>query len=184
MSAQVHCDEAIGARELGIHLALPCEGAAAATLERLAASNEATALSRDLDRGLRARLAFANGHAQEALRLLEAIDAHDSQGDLAVTPFASRASERYLHGEVLASLGRDAEALRWFASLGVGSVTEIPLQAPSQLRQAEIFDRRGDRAQAVMHYERALELWRDADRSFQAATETAQERLATLRSAP
>jgi tetratricopeptide (TPR) repeat protein len=154
--------------------------AAAARLERLAASGGATSLVRDLDRGLRARLAFAERRPGEALLLLEALEARDSQGDIAVTPFVTRANERYLRGEVLTSLGRDVEALRWFASLGVGSVTEIPLQALSHLRRAELHERLGDRAQAVRHYRRFLELWRDADPELRPVVDDARRRLERL----
>jgi hypothetical protein len=154
--------------------------AAAAKLQRLAASGGATPLSRDLDRGLRARLAWQRGRADEALRLLEALEPSDTQGDIAVTPFVTRASERFLHAEVLASLGRDAEALRWFASLGTGSVTEIPLRAPSHLRQAEIHERLGNRDRAARHFARFLELWQDADPTFQPVVDAARRRLASL----
>jgi DNA-binding SARP family transcriptional activator len=154
--------------------------AAAAELERLAALGTATPLVRDLDRGLRARLAWQAGRPEEALRLLDALEARDSQGDIAVTPFVTRANERFLRAEVLASLGRDVEALRWFASLGTGSVTEIPLQALSHLRQAEIHERLGHRDQAATHYARFLALWRDADPEFQQVADSARQRLASL----
>jgi hypothetical protein len=82
--------------------------------------------------------------------------------------------------DVLASLGRDAEALRWFASLGTGSVTEIPLQAPSHLRQAEIHERLGNRDQAARHFARFPELWQDVDPTFQPVVDAARRRLAGL----
>jgi DNA-binding SARP family transcriptional activator/TolB-like protein len=154
--------------------------AAAAKLERLATSRDASTLVRDLDRGLRARLAWQEGRPAEALRLLEALESRDSQGDIAVTPFVSRANERFLHGEVLVSLGRDAEGLRWFGSLGSGSVAEIPLQALSHLRQAEIHERAGNRDQAVRHYARVLELWRGSDAEFQPGVEAVRRGLARL----
>lgn len=154
--------------------------AAAARLERLAASSDANTLTRDLDRGLRAHVAWHRGRAQEALGLLETLESRDSQGDIAVIPFVTRANERYLRGELLASLGRDGEALQWFASLGGGSVTEIPLQAPSHFRQAEIHERLGHRPEATRHYARVLELWRDADPEFRRLADSARQRLAKL----
>ncbi len=65
---------------------------------------------------------------------------------MAVTPFASRANERFLRGELLAALGRDSAAVRWFASLGHGSVSVIPLQALAQQRAGA---QRGGRARAA-----------------------------------
>ena len=141
---------------------------AAATLNRLAGAGGANALVRDLDRGLRARLAWQAGHAGEALRLLEQMESRDAQGDVAAIPFVSRANERFLRGEILESLGRNEEALRWFASLGVGSVSEIPLAAPAHLRQAEIYRKLGKRDEAAKHASRAAELWRNADPGFRA----------------
>jgi DNA-binding SARP family transcriptional activator len=153
---------------------------AAATLQRLAASGDANALVRDLDRGLRALLARERGRPQDALRLLQTLEGRDSQGDIAATPFVTRVHERYLHGEVLVSLGREAEALTWFESLGNGSVTELPLRAPSHLRQAEIHDHLGNRQQAARHYERLLELYRDVDPEFQPLVDAARRRLEVL----
>jgi DNA-binding SARP family transcriptional activator len=153
---------------------------AAGKLQRLAASGHATALIRDLDRGLRARLAWRQGRSEDALRLLETLESKDSQGDVAAIPFVSRANERFLRGEVLVSLGRDAEALHWLESLGDGSVTEIPLRAVSHLRQAEIHERLRHRDQAVAHYSRFLELWRAADRGFQPLVDSIRRRLDSL----
>jgi DNA-binding SARP family transcriptional activator len=154
--------------------------AAGAKLQRLAASKEANALVRDLDRGLRAGLAWQKGRPEEALRLLEALESRDTQGDIAATPFVTRANERFLRAEVLASLGRDAEALRWFASLGIGSVTEIPLRALSDLRQAEIHERLGNRSESVRHYTRFVELWREADPELRPLVDAAHRRVASL----
>ncbi len=153
---------------------------AAATLHRLAASGNATSLVRDLDRGLRAQLAWEHGRPEEALRLLEALESRDWQGEVTLTPFVSRANERFLRGEVLAALGRDAEALAWFASVGIGTVTEVPLQALSHLRQGEVHERLRNRAQAARHYARFIELWRDADPEFRPRVDSARARLATL----
>lgn len=154
--------------------------AASAKLRQLATSGEATVLTRDLDRGLRAQLLRKAGHPEEALRLLQSLESSDSQGDIAVTPFVARANERFLHGELLASMGRNTEALQWFASLGDGSVTEIPLRAPSHFRQAEIYARLGKRDQAARHYARVLALWSDADAEFQPLVDAARRRLANL----
>ena len=156
--------------------------AAGAALHGLAASAQANALIRDLDRGLRARLERQAGRPDRALHLLEEMESRDTQGDVAATPFVARASERFLRGELLVSLSRVAEALPWFASLGVGSVTEIPLQALAHLRRAEIHERLGQRDLAATHYARCLELWHDADPGFRPLIETARRGLARMSS--
>ncbi|MGH7695690.1 MAG: hypothetical protein ACRENH_11955, partial [Gemmatimonadaceae bacterium] len=148
--------------------------AAAAKLQRLAALASANALTRDLDRGLRARLAWQASRREEALRLLEALECLDSQGDIAMIPFVTRANERLLHGELLASLGREQEALRWFESLGIGSVTEIPYLALSHLRQGEIHQRLGHHDEAAQHFARVSALWRDADPEFRQLVDSAR----------
>jgi DNA-binding SARP family transcriptional activator/tetratricopeptide (TPR) repeat protein len=150
---------------------------AAEALRRIALAADANVIERDLDRGLRAALASFEGHNEQALSLLETLELRDTQGDIAVTPFASRAHERFLHGELLIALGRDTEALQWFGSLGTGSVTEIPLKALSHLRQAEIHERLGNHRQAAIHYDKFVGLWSRADAEFQPMVETARHRL-------
>jgi DNA-binding SARP family transcriptional activator len=166
---------------LSLRLGDSASAASAATkLERIAASRSANTLVRDLDRGLRARIAWKERRPDEAIRLLEAIETTDPQGEVAATPFMSRANERFLHAEILASLGRQEEALRWFASLGDGSVTEIPLKALSHFRQAEIHERLGNHDRARSHYSDFLALWRDADLEFRPLVDVARQRLTGL----
>jgi DNA-binding SARP family transcriptional activator len=154
--------------------------AAAITLRRLAARDSTTVLTRDLDRGLRAAIAEHAGRPKEALDLLQAMESRDSQGDVAAIPFVSRPNERFLRAEVLATLGREREALQWLAALGDGSITEIPLRAPSHLRQAEIYERLGERDLAGAHYQRFAELWSRSDAEFQRLVAAAKQRLAGL----
>ena len=153
---------------------------AADSLRRFAASEESSALIRDLDRGLRARIAVEEGRNQDALLLLSGLETEDTQGDIAAVPFASRAGERYIRGEILVSLGNDREALRWFASLGDGSVGEIPMRAMSHLRQAEIYVRLRETDEARKHFSRTVDLWSGADREFRGILDYARRQLAAL----
>lgn len=157
---------------------------AGGSLHQLALSPRATGLVRDLDRGLRARLLWRSGRPDAALRRLEALEAQDEPGDIEVIPFVSRASERFLHGELLTALGRDDEALAWFDALGYGSVSEVPLRAIAHLRRADIFERRGQRTLAAAEYARVVVLWNDADPEFQRVVDAARRRLADLARAP
>jgi tetratricopeptide (TPR) repeat protein len=153
---------------------------AATKLRQIAASGDATGLTRDLDRGLGAYLEWRNRHPEKALRILETLESSDSQGDIAATPFVARASERFLRAEVLAAMGRHSEALRWFASVGDGSVSEIPFRALSHLRQAAIHERLGDRKQAATHYAWFLKLWAHADPEFQPLVAAARRQLTII----
>jgi hypothetical protein len=155
-------------------------GVAASALHRMASSASATTLVRDLDRGLRASVAWTGGHADAALQLLDSLECSDSQGDIALTPFVTRANERFLYAELLGSTGHEREAQRWLASLGDGSVTEVPLRALSQLRQGEIAEQLGDRDEAAEHYTRFLALWRDADPVLQPMVAHARQRLGVV----
>lgn len=153
----------------------PAADTAAAALARLAGSTSADPLVRDLDLGLRARIAFHQGRAEQALALLASLENDASQGDLVALPFVSRANERLLRAEVLEALGRDVEALAWLESLGKGSVPELPFAAPAHLRQARIHARLGNRAEALRHYARLVELWEDADPQFRPLLRAARQ---------
>lgn len=152
----------------------------AAKLQQLATAGTATILTRDLDLGLRARLAWQRKLPEDALRLVQSLERSDVQGDVAATPFVARASERFLQAELLAAMGRNAEALQWFASLGEGSVSEVPVRAMSRLRQAQIYERLGNRREAVAYYTDFVHLWSNADAQFRPLVDTARRQLAAL----
>jgi hypothetical protein len=69
------------------------------------------------------------------------------------------------------------------AILGVAerAAYELAYLAPSHLRQAEIYQRRGQRDLAVQHYRRFIELWGESDPELQPAVAEAGSRLAELR---
>ncbi len=130
-------------------------------------------------------MAWLDGRVEEALATLE-------QAPLEV-PYRSnsivraRTEERYLRGELLNATGRPAEALGWYPSagdlgdlLGSGSRFDLAYLAPSQLRRAEIYERLGDHENALLHYNRFIELWKDADPELQPRVEAARRRLAQL----
>jgi len=77
--------------------------------------------------------------------------------------------------------GREDEAFGWFRSIAERAAYELVYLAPAHLRQAEIYDRRGDRA-AVPHYRRFIELWGEADPELQPVVERARKRVAELTS--
>jgi tetratricopeptide (TPR) repeat protein len=89
--------------------------------------------------------------------------------------------ERYLRADLLRELGRDEEALAWYASLGELSPFELPFLAPSHLHRAEIYERLGRRTEAADHYARFIALWKDADPEFQPQVAAAEARLKELR---
>jgi tetratricopeptide (TPR) repeat protein len=105
-------------------------------------------------RSLGAHEAIARGRPRVALARLESV--HWDQAS--ETPPAEVA-DRFLRAQLLEGLGREEEALGWYASLAQRSSDELIFLAPAELRQAQIYDRRGDHAEAIRHYRRFLEIW-------------------------
>jgi tetratricopeptide (TPR) repeat protein len=120
-------------------------------------------------------VAAARGHDREALAGLDA-----AGWEAAASVFAAEAYDRYFRAELLSRIGREEEALGWFRSIAERAAYELVYLAPAHLRQAEIYDRRGDQTQAAQHYRRFIELWRDADPELQETVEAARKRLGDL----
>jgi tetratricopeptide (TPR) repeat protein len=81
---------------------------------------------------------------------------------------------------LLRELGRDEEALRWYATQGQTIVPDLIYLAPAELRQAQIYEQRGDRGRAASHYRRFIELWGNADPAMQPLVNDARRRLRAL----
>jgi DNA-binding SARP family transcriptional activator len=129
---------------------------------------------------LRAEVARSAGQREKALALL---DAAPPDGSLS-SVLPSRAYERFLRAELLRELGRDDDALRWYATQGQSFVPDLIYLAPAHLRQAQVHDRRGDSARAVAHYRRFVELWQEADPELQPMVAAARHRIASLGGEP
>ena len=104
-----------------------------------------------------------------------------AEWETAASVFVAEAYDRFFRAELLADIGKDEEALGWLRSIAERASYELVYLAPAQLRQAEIYDRRGDRNEAVKHYRRFIELWRDADPELQPIVNRARERLSRLK---
>jgi DNA-binding SARP family transcriptional activator/TolB-like protein len=136
------------------------------------------ASARDMARGLRARMMEHEGDLEGALHELERVRLDETPYNVARnSPFRGRGAERFLHAEMLNRLGRDEEALRWYASLGATSYQETIYLAPSHMRRAEIHERRGEIEDARAHYSRVVELWSGADSELQPEVTRAHEAL-------
>jgi tetratricopeptide (TPR) repeat protein len=84
-----------------------------------------------------------------------------------------------LRGESLYRLGRFQEALGWYW-FGVLSHPECVFQSPAYLRSGEIYEKLGDRANALEYYGRFVARWRDADERYQPLVRDVQARIARL----
>lgn len=161
-------------------------GEAARRLEQIVAVNPASrqdsmlvALHQQLARLLRARVLASKGDAAGALETLGPVRllALRILPDITQHPHAA---ERFLRAILLKQLGRDEEALRWFASIPDPSGYDVVYLAPSHFHRAEIHEKRGERERAVEHYARVVELWRDADPELQGMVRSARSRLQRL----
>lgn len=155
----------------------------AAELEGVGHPPEAAALVRDLARTVRADVALRRGHPADALKLLGPVRG-EVPPELLAVPFFSEEGSRYLRADALYQLGRDEEALRWFSHAFEGTPDELVYLAPGHLRQAELYERLGDRKQAVEHYSRFVQLWKGCDPELQPSVERAKARLASLVAEP
>ena len=140
----------------------------AAALEAMPAPAEASGVARDLARTARADIALHEGNAADALALLEGVRGEVPLELVYLKVFATvrefgQEHARYLRAEALTALRRHDEALRLYQTSFQGSPAELVYLAPVHLRQAQIFEARGDREKAVTHYRRFAELWREPD---------------------
>lgn len=151
----------------------------AAELEKSEHPPEAAALVRDLARTIRADIEWRRGRSAEALELLKPVKG-EVPLELLGSPVFAEDGARFLRAELLYQLGHDREALRWFSNGFQGTPSELVYQAPAHLRQAELYERLGERQQAVDHYSRFIQLWKGCDPELRPSVEKAKARLASL----
>ncbi len=118
-----------------------------------------TAATHSLDAFLSAR----TGRVDEALRHLDAARRTTWFGLAVVDPYFGQQTERFLRAELLLSQGKLEEALRWYGTFGEFALDDLPYLARAEQRRAEIYERLGQRAEAIRSLGRAVELWSDAD---------------------
>ena len=171
---------------LGVLNARLGDGANAAryadSLDAMPSPPHAASLAANLAHSVRAHIAWAQERAADALAALEQIRVELTFPYMHSSPFTNHVLERFLRAEALNAVGRHEEALRWYQSVGLWthSTVSLPFIAPSHLGRAEIYERLGDNAQAVEHYTRFLDLWKDADPELQPTVRDVRQRLAKL----
>jgi DNA-binding SARP family transcriptional activator/TolB-like protein len=152
----------------------------AAELERADRSIPLGGFARDQGQFVRAEVAWRGGRREEALRLLDQArywtgdSRRHENGD---SPFFIQLHERFARAELLYELGRHGDALPWYRPLSY----DFLYTAPAHFRLAQIYERRGDRRDAIAHYSRFLELWRNSDPALQPLVQQARDALVRLR---
>jgi tetratricopeptide (TPR) repeat protein len=153
----------------------------AGELERPVESTTVAAAARALAGSLRAQVAQLDGKPTEALAVLEQTRLEIAWEAPFRSAFFSRPYERYLRAELLRAVGRDQDALPWYASLEESMVYDRVYLGPSHLRRAEIYEKLGNRDKAIFHYSRFLELWKDCDDELRPQAAEAEKRLERLK---
>ncbi|MGH7556006.1 MAG: hypothetical protein ACREMQ_23635 [Longimicrobiales bacterium] len=110
---------------------------------------------------VRGHTARTQGRLEDAARLLASAHIESGPDEISVSPFLSRAHDRFVLADVLVELGRSEEAERWYRSLTEG--TDFQYVAAAHARLAAIAHTRGDAVAAQHHREKAARLWRNAD---------------------
>jgi tetratricopeptide (TPR) repeat protein len=137
--------------------------ALAAELEKLPVPSFVASLPADLAHGVRAASLREQGKLPEALSQLQEIRNEGFYHWTLASPFCSLAYERFLRAEILLEMGREDEAYAWYESLAGTSPFELAYRAMSHFRRGQIDEKRGRKEEARRHYQRFLELWKDAD---------------------
>jgi tetratricopeptide (TPR) repeat protein len=153
-------------------------------------SLSASAMAQDLALTVRADLAWRGGRLSEAMALLERgrparwrtppADVAVPEPVNPVSPLLTLSYERWIRAELLAGLGHTREAINWYAGLGMEASEDMGYLAPSRLRMAEMYERLGEREQAVEQYSRFVRVWKDCDPELQPLVEDARRRVARL----
>ncbi len=149
-------------------------------LAMLTVPDEAGSILADLTLGLRAATPMADGDTAAAAALLDGLRLENWQQLNVASPFFSLGRERFLRARAYQQVGRLDDALRWYGSFTNTSLHDLVYVAPSHFHRGEIYEARGDLEAAVAHYERVLELWRDADPELQPLVGEARARIARM----
>jgi tetratricopeptide (TPR) repeat protein len=139
-------------------------------------------LAGDYAHAVRAEIALRSGALPQALREIRQVHFNARAAAMSNTLHAG-ARERFVRAELLRAAGAEAEALRWYASFPEPSGYDIAYLAPAALREGEIEERRGHRAEAIAHFERVVRLWKDADPGLRSTVSAARASLTRLQKA-
>jgi eukaryotic-like serine/threonine-protein kinase len=123
----------------------------------------------------RGAIAVARNRLDEAIPFFRAY--YDSSGCIVCGLFEM--------AEVYDRLGQTDSALailrRYVDAPGIGRVEDDPMNlAPTLKRLGELYEARGDRANALIYYGKFVDLWRDADPELQPAVRDVKSRIARL----
>jgi serine/threonine-protein kinase len=134
---------------------------------------------RGIARSLRAQSEWLRGRPRAALEQLDRFG-FDTRSLAYRNHAGFGALERYLRADILRALGRDEDALQWYASFPHPNARDLQYLPHALLRRAEIEERLGRRDDARAHYARVVHLWKDCDPEIVPLRAEAERALARL----
>jgi tetratricopeptide (TPR) repeat protein len=140
-------------------------------------------LAHDLALSVRAELARLRGQPAQALALLERQKMQVWYELAWGSPCYAQILARFQRAEVLQALGRYEEALNWYNTT-VCYPPDWILLAPNYLKRAEVYEKLGQRENAIEQYLRFLRLWKDCDPELRPVVDEAQRKLISLQLKP
>ncbi|HET6569117.1 MAG TPA: protein kinase [Rhodothermales bacterium] len=154
----------------------------AGELAEIPSPPEVGSLDFDLAQSVRAQVLVKEGREEEALAQIEKMRVEMVYPFPHNSAFTDQVFDRYQRAGLLADAGRDEEALNWYGAItsGMQSLFDTPYIAPSELRQAEIYERLGHTGEAIAHYRRFISLWAQCDPELRPLVATARQHLTRL----
>lgn len=140
-------------------------------------------LAQDLALSVRAELAQLHGQPAQALALLERQKMQVWYELAWGSPFFAQVLARFQRAELLQALGRYEEALNWYNTT-VYYPPDWLLLAPNYLKRAEVYEKIGQRENAIEQYLRFIRLWEDCDPELRPIVDDAQRKLTSLQLKP
>ena len=138
------------------------------------------AMAVDYALSVRAHVAWNEGDFQKGLNLLDEGQPEKWWRLGARNLFDSQAYERYMRAELLKSLKRYEEALRWYNTLGYGGYSEFVYSPISHFKQGEVYEELGQQEKAAEHYAKFIEMWKDCDPELRPVVANAERSLERL----
>jgi tetratricopeptide (TPR) repeat protein len=150
-------------------------------LEKMEGPTHVIGLILGLAHGLRAQLAWKEGNLDRALEQFEQAEIRSPARYRLYSQFYKQQHERYLRAELLHEMGRHEEALGWTSTFGVGWNFSFIYRAVLHSRQAEYYEGLGQYDEAMEHYSKFVEIWKDCDEELRPMVDEAKKKLENMR---
>lgn len=150
------------------------------SLAAMPADSIKSLLGQNLAHAVRARLIARRGDVNGALAELGQpwIDPRTHRSHY--SSILAQVGDRYFRAELLQKAGRLAEALDAYSAVSDYSLDGLMYLPLSSLRRGDIYLQMRDRPQAIAHYTRFIDLWKDCDPRLVPLRDAAVKKVASL----